>query len=318
MNENTTNLPSYDGLFSAIVPCKNEEAMIAIFYNEFVKVMSLFSNPKFEIIFVDDGSTDFTLEKIKELAQKDDRVRYISLSRNFGKESAMYAGFQSAKGDYIAVMDADLQDPPALLPEMFSKIKNCDCVATRRITRTEEPPIRTFFAKFFYKVLNTISSLNFKEGARDFRLIKRNVLDEILRLGEYNRFVKGMYEWVGFRTEWIEFENCPRVAGETKWSLWGLLLYSIEAFTSFSTIPLAIVSIVGLSFCLFSIFAILFVAIRQMLFHNSAFGWTSLVCILFFLSGLQLFCLGVLGQYISKIYLESKKRPIYVVKEKSR
>ncbi len=317
MNNNTPAQYSFEGLFSAIVPCKNEEAMIPIFYNEFIRVISQFSNPKFELIFVDDGSTDSTLQKIKDISANDNRVRFISFSRNFGKEAAMYAGLKASKGDYIAIMDADLQDPPSLLPQMFEKIKNCDCVATRRITRTREPPIRSFFAKVFYKVLNGTSSLNFKEGARDFRLIRRNVLDEILRLEEYNRFVKGMYEWVGFKTEWIEFENCPRVAGKTKWSLWGLTLYSIEAFTSFSTIPLVVVSIVGLSLCILSILAIIFVAIRQLMFHNSAFGWTSLVCIIFFLSGIQLFCLGILGQYLSKIYLETKKRPIYVVKEKS-
>ena len=310
-----TELVSFDGLFSAIVPCKNEEDMIAIFYENFIAEMAKFQNPNFEIIFVDDGSTDSTLNQLKQLATKDSRVKYISFSRNFGKEAAMYAGFKHAKGDFVAIMDADLQDPPSLLTQMFQKIKDCDCVATRRSTRTNEPPIRSFFAKLFYKVLNLLSPLKFKEGARDFRLMRRRVVDEILHMGEVNRFLKGMYEWVGFKTEWIEYENCPRVAGQTKWSLAGLGLYSVEAFTSFSTVPLAIVSVVGLAFCLLSLVAIIFVCIRQLMFHNSAFGWTSMVCILFFLSGLQLFCLGIIGQYMSKIYLETKRRQPYIIQE---
>ena len=310
-------LPSaFDGLFSAIVPCKDEEDMIAIFYREFVDVMKSISSDNFELIFVDDGSTDNTLTEIKKLALTDARIRFVSFSRNFGKEAAMLAGLESAKGDYIAIMDADLQDPPSLLPEMFELIKNCDCVATRRITRTNEPPIRSFLAKVFYKVLNSVSTLKFREGARDFRLMRRKVVDEILRLGEYNRFIKGVYEWVGFDTKWIEYENQPRVAGKTKWSLWGLAVYSLEAISSFSTIPLAIAAIVGLGFCALSAVAIIFVAVRQMLFHNSVSGSTSLVCILCFLSGLQLFCLGILGQYMSKIYLETKRRPQYIVREK--
>lgn len=308
-------LVSFDGLFSAIVPCKNEEDMIPIFYKNFIAEMAKFQNPNFEIIFIDDGSTDYTLNQLKQLATKDSRVKYMSFSRNFGKEAAMYAGFKHAKGDFVAIMDADLQDPPSLLTEMFQKIKDCDCVATRRSTRTNEPPVRSFFARLFYKVLNLLSPLKFKEGARDFRLMRRRVVDEILRMGEVNRFLKGMYEWVGFKTEWIEYENCPRVAGQTKWSLAGLGLYSVEAFTSFSTVPLAIVSVVGLAFCLLSLVAIIFVSIRQLMFHNSAFGWTSMVCILFFLSGLQLFCLGIIGQYMSKIYLETKRRQPYIIQE---
>ncbi len=308
-------LVSFDGLFSAIVPCKNEEDMIPIFYENFIAEMAKFQNPNFEIIFIDDGSTDYTLNQLKQLATKDSRVKYISFSRNFGKEAAMYAGFKHAKGDFVAIMDADLQDPPSLLTEMFQKIKDCDCVATRRSTRTNEPPVRSFFARLFYKVLNLLSPLKFREGARDFRLMRRRVVDEILRMGEVNRFLKGMYEWVGFKTEWIEYENCPRVAGQTKWSLAGLGLYSVEAFTSFSTVPLAIVSVVGLAFCLLSLVAIIFVSIRQLMFHNSAFGWTSMVCILFFLSGLQLFCLGIIGQYMSKIYLETKRRQPYIIQE---
>ncbi len=309
--------PAFSGLFSAIVPCKNEQEMIPIFYDEFLRAMQSMSSENFELIFVDDGSEDSTLDEIKKLAQLDERVRFISLSRNFGKEAAMFAGFEAAQGDYIAVLDADLQDPPALLPEMFKLIEDCDCVATRRCTRDNEPPARSFFARVFYKVLNSISSLKFREGARDFRLMRRHVLTEILRLGEFNRFTKGFYEWVGFKTKWIDFENKPRVAGKTKWSLWGLTRYSVEAISSFSTIPLAIVAIVGVGFCALSAVAIIFVSIRQILFHNSVSGWTSLVCILCFLSGLQLFCLGIMGHYISKIYLETKRRPIYIIRESS-
>ncbi len=306
---------SVEGLFSAIVPCKNEEDVIDVFYEHFSSVMKKFSKLDFELIFVDDGSTDSTLEKIKGIASKDVRVKYVSFSRNFGKESAMYAGLKYAKGDFVAIMDSDLQDPPTLLPAMFEKITTCDCVAARRSTRASEPIIRSFFARLFYKVLNSVSALKFKEGARDFRLMRRRVVDEILRMGEVNRFLKGMYEWVGFKTEWIEYQNSPRVAGKTKWTLGGLALYSVEAFTSFSTVPLAIVSVIGLLFCFLSIVAIIFVSIRQLIFQNSAFGWTSMVCILFFLSGLQLFCLGILGQYMAKIYLETKRRPSYIISE---
>ncbi len=315
--QNESSEPAFDGLFSAIVPCKNESEMIPIFYEEFLRVMQTISAKNFELIFVDDGSTDSTLDEIKKLSQTDARIRYISLSRNFGKEAAMFAGFEAAEGEYIAVLDADLQDPPELLPEMFNLIKDCDCVATRRSTRAKEPLARSLFAKLFYKVLNSISSLKFREGARDFRLMRRNVLSELLRLGEFNRFTKGFYEWVGFKTKWLDYENKPRVAGTTKWSLLGLARYSADAISSFSTIPLAIVAVLGVGCCILSAFAIVFVAIRQLLFHNSVSGWASLVCILCFLSGLQLFCLGVMGHYISKIYLETKKRPIYIVRERN-
>lgn len=313
MQTSAQNQTAASGKFSAIVPCRNEREMVPIFYAEFKKTMDAMQMGNFELIFVEDGSTDSTLAEIQALAATDARVKYISFSRNFGKEAAIYAGFEAATGDYIAVMDADLQDPPELLPQMFKLIDGCDCVATRRISRKGEPPIRSFCARAFYKILNAFSNINFREGARDFRLMRRKVLDQILRLGEYNRYTKGIYEWVGFSTKWIEFENKPRAAGKTKWSFFGLLIYSLEAFTSFSTVPLAIAALVGLGFCFFSALAIIFVSIRQLMFHNSAFGWTSLVCILFFLSGLQLFCLGVLGQYMSKIYLETKRRPIYIV-----
>lgn len=322
MDINLNNLsgkPLFDGLFSAIVPCYNEEEMISIFYDEFLKAIADMNNPDFELIFVDDGSSDSTLEKLRALAEKDNRVHYISFSRNFGKEAAMYAGLKEARGDYIAIMDADLQDPPSLLKEMFKDLINCgfDSVATRRKTREGEPPIRSFGARLFYSIFNACSKLQFKEGARDFRLMKRKVLDAVLQLGEYNRFIKGFYEWVGFKTKWIEFDNVERKAGQTKWDIYQLLAYSIDAFSSFTTVPLKFVSILGGSFCVLSIFAIFFLFVRKILFTNCAVnGWTSMMCVMFFLSGVQLCCLGILGHYASKIYLETKKRPQYILKEK--
>ncbi len=307
----------FDGLFSAIVPCRDEAEALPLFYAEFTRIMAQMHAENFELIFVDDGSADSTLSEIKKLAEADGRVKFISFSRNFGKEAAMLAGFRAAKGDFVAVMDADLQDPPALLPQMFQMISDCDCVATARKSRDGEPAVRSFFARLFYGCMNAVSPLKFRSGARDFRLMRRRVVDELLRLGEYNRFTKGFYEWVGFNVKWLEFDDVPRAAGKTKWSFWGLLLYSAEAFTSFSAIPLITMSVLGLFFCAFSAAAIIFLAIRQLIFHNSAFGWTSMVCILFFLSGLQLFCLGILGQYVSKIYLETKHRPHYIIKEKA-
>ncbi len=320
--ESTENMsaPLFEGLLSVVVPCRNEFEMVRIFYNELAKTISDMGNPNVEIIYVDDGSTDSTLSEIEKLSQEDSRVRFISFSRNFGKEAAMYAGLKSANGDYVTIMDADLQDPPSLLPEMFKLILNdgFDAVAARRKTRVGEPPVRTFFARLFYKVINTFSPLKFTEGARDYRLMTREVLNALLELSEYNRFTKGIYEWVGFKTKWIEYENVERVAGQTKWSLAQLAVYSIDALTSFSAIPLALASIAGLVFCLFSSIAIVVLSIRQLIFHNSAYGWTSMICVIFFLSGLQLFCLGVLGQYMSKIYLETKRRPHYIIKSKSK
>lgn len=311
------NSPLFDGLLSVIVPCKNELEMILPFYAEFEKTITAMGNPKYELIFVDDGSTDATLAEIQKLAEKDSNVRYISFTRNFGKESAMYAGLKSAKGDFITIMDADLQDPPSLLPDMFKAIleEGFDSASARRRTRDGEPPIRTFFAKTFYDVINKISPLKFVEGARDYRLMTREMLDAVLELSEYNRFTKGIYEWVGFKTKWIEYDNIERHAGQTKWSLWQLAVYSIDALTSFSAIPLIIVSLLGLAFCAISVLAIIFLSIRQLIFHNSAYGWTSMICVIFFLSGIQLFCLGILGQYISKIYIETKRRPHYIIKK---
>ena len=319
MQDAQNTKPTFDGLLSVVVPCRDEEQALPIFISEFSKVAAQMGNPRFELIFVDDGSSDATAEMLKKFAAGDSRIRYILFSRNFGKEAAMYAGLKEAKGDFITIMDADMQDPPSLLPRMFDALLSggVDSVAARRRTRDGEPPARTFCARAFYKVLNTLSPLKFTEGARDFRLMTRRVLDAVLELPEYNRFTKGIYEWVGFKTKWIEYDNVERSAGRTKWSFFGLAVYSIDALTSFSTIPLAIAAVVGIAFCALSSVAIVFLAIRQLIFHNSAFGWTSTVCILFFLSGLQLFCLGVLGQYMSKIYLETKHRPHYIVAEKN-
>lgn len=309
--------PERKCLLSIIVPCKNEEQAVPIFYSEFLKVAEKIGEINFEIIFVEDGSTDNTLGIIRDMSAKDPRVRYISFSRNFGKEAAMSAGLKYSMGDYVAIMDADLQDPPQLLPQMFKKMEEsgCDCVAARRRTRDGEPKMRSFLARSFYKILNSTSDLKFTEGARDYRLMKRRVVDAIMELPEYNRFLKGIYEWVGFKTEWVEFDNVERCAGETKWTLFQLCVYSLNALTSFSTVPLAIAAIVGILFCIFSSAAIILLSVRQLIFHNSAYGWTSMVCIIFFLCGLQLFCLGMIGQYAAKIYMETKKRPQYIISE---
>lgn len=309
--------PERKCLLSIIVPCKNEEQAVPIFYSEFLKVAEKMGKINFEIIFVEDGSTDNTLGIIRDMSAKDPRVRYISFSRNFGKEAAMSAGLKYSMGDYVAIMDADLQDPPQLLPQMFKKMEEsgCDCVAARRRTRDGEPKIRSFLARSFYKILNSTSDLKFTEGARDYRLMKRRVVDAIMELPEYNRFLKGIYEWVGFKTEWVEFDNVERCAGETKWTLFQLCVYSLNALTSFSTVPLAIAAIVGILFCIFSSAAIILLSVRQLIFHNSAYGWTSMVCIIFFLCGLQLFCLGMIGQYAAKIYMETKRRPQYIISE---
>ena len=306
-------------LSSFIVPCLNEEAALPLFVEEFRKAMTLLGNPDYELIFIEDGSTDKTLSHIKELAEEDSRVRYISFSRNFGKEAAMLAGLKAAKGDYAAILDADLQDPPSLLPQMYEMLftMDCDCVATRRSTRDGEDKLRSALSNFYYRVVNRFASVKLVPGARDFRLMTRRVVDCVLSLPEHNRFTKGIYEWIGFKTEWISYPNKLRAAGETKWSLFGLFLYAFDGLTAFSTIPLAIASIMGILFCVLSSFAIVFIIVRQLLFHNSAYGWSSMMCVIIFLSGLQLMCLGVMGQYLSKSYLETKRRPVYIIKEKS-
>jgi glycosyltransferase involved in cell wall biosynthesis len=274
-------------------------------------------NNDFEFIFVNDGSKDKTINVIKEYAKKDKRVKYIDFSRNFGKEAAMYAGLEASSGDYVAIMDADLQDPPSLLPKMIEAIENdgYDTVGTRRVTRAGEPPIRSFFARMFYKIINKISKIEMVDGARDYRLMTRQVVNSILELKEYNRYSKGLFQFVGYKTLWLEYENIERVAGETKWSFWKLFLYAIEGIIAFSTLPLAISSIAGIVFCLISFIIIMVIIVKTLVFGNPTSGWPSLVCIIFFVSGIQLFCLGIMGQYLSKTYLETKKRPIYILKE---
>lgn len=302
---------------SVIVPCYNEEKALPYFYKEIYKIASEMSNIDFEFIFVDDGSKDNTLSILRELRKQDKRCRYISFSRNFGKEAAIYAGLENAKGDYVAMMDADLQDPPKLLKEMYDAIKSegYDCAATRRVDRKGEPIIRSFFARKFYKIINKISNADIVDGARDFRLMTRQMVDAILKMNEYNRFSKGIFGWVGFNTKWIAYENVDRVAGETKWSFWKLLIYAIEGIIAFSTVPLSIAAVVGIIFFIVALIMIGFIIVRTLIWGDPTSGWPSLVCIIFFASGIQLFCTGILGQYLSKTYLETKKRPIYLVKE---
>lgn len=305
-------------LLSVIVPCYNEEENVHFFYEELMKNESFFEekNLEIEVIYIDDGSKDQTVAEIKKLREKDERIKMISFSRNFGKESAIYAGFQKARGEYAVMMDADLQDPPALLPEMFAYIEQgYDSVATRRVSRKGEPPVRSFFARMFYKLMNKISKADIVDGARDYRLMTRKVVDAILSMGEYNRFSKGIFGWVGYETKWVEFENVERMHGETKWSFWKLFLYSIEGITAFSTAPLALASIMGVIFCLLAFVLIIAIIIRSFIWTDPVGGWPSLVCIISLVSGVQLFCLGILGQYLSKTYLEVKRRPIYLVKE---
>ncbi len=303
---------------SVIVSCYNEEESLPLFYEEMERVRKQdFENIDFEYIFVDDGSKDKTLEEIKQLAKKDSKVRYISFSRNFGKEAAMYAGLESTKGDYVTLMDADLQDPPSLLRKMYDSIKNegYDCIGTRRVTRKGEPPIRSFFARVFYKLINRMSDIEMVDGARDYRLMTRQMVDSIISMKEYNRYSKGIFSFVGFKTKWIEYENIERVAGETKWSFWKLFKYAIEGITAFSTFPLILSSVIGLVFCVISFLLILFIVIRTLIYGDPTSGWPSMVCIIFLVSGVQLFSLGIIGQYLSKTYLEVKNRPIYIIRE---
>lgn len=308
-------------LLSVIVPCYNEEAAIPFFYESMQKIAGDFTDSfpevEFEYLFVDDGSTDKTIEVIKELRNKDKRVHYLSFSRNFGKEAALYAGFSKAAGDYVVCMDADLQDPPELLCEMYGAIvkEGYDSAATRRVTRKGEPKIRSFFARCFYKLMNKISDIEFVDGARDYRIMTRKMVDAILKLGENNRFTKGIYSWVGFRTKWIEFENVERVAGETKWSFFGLLRYSFEAILGFSTAPLSFVISLGFIVTAMAFILIIFVVIRTLLFGDPTNGWPSMICIVVFFAGTQLMCTGIVGAYLGKTYLETKNRPIFITRE---
>ncbi len=301
---------------SVIVSCYNEEESLPLFYKEMNKVMDEMANNDFELLFVNDGSSDKTLEVIKRLKEKDSRIRYVSFSRNFGKEAAMLAGLDYATGDYITLMDADLQDPPRLLPEMLKYInEGYDCVGTRRVTRKGEPPIRSFFARMFYKLINKLSKVEMVDGARDYRLMTRQMVNAITSTREYNRYSKGLWSFVGFKTKWLEFENVERVAGETKWSFWKLFKYAIEGIVAFSTVPLTMAAFLGILFCLIAFIMILVIIFKTVIWGDPVGGWPSLACIIIFVSGIQLFFMGIFGEYLAKTYLETKKRPIYIVKE---
>jgi len=302
---------------SLIVPCYNEEAALPFFYEAVREVASELKDYDFTFLFVNDGSKDRTLQVLRELSSKDERVQYLSFSRNFGKEAAMYAGFCNAKGDYVAVMDADMQDPPSLLPEMIDSLEHeeYDSVATRRVTRDGEPPIRSFFARMFYRIINRISEADIVDGARDFRLMKREMVEAIVSMCEYNRFSKGIFGWIGFRTKWLPYKNVERVAGETKWSFWKLFKYSIDGIVNFSQAPLSIASMTGLFLTFVSFVMVLFVFVRRLLFGDPVAGWASTICIVLFIGGVQLLCMGIIGQYLAKTYLEVKKRPHYIVAE---
>ena len=302
---------------SVAVPCYNEEPALDPFFAAVSVVAEQMPDVEFEFLFIDDGSRDKTLEKIQDLAQRDSRVKYISFSRNFGKEAGIYAGLENADGDYVVIMDADLQDPPALLPEMYRSIKEegYDCVGSRRVTQKGEPPIRSFFARMFYKLINKMSDSEIVDGARDFQMMNRQVVEAILSMGEYNRFSKGIFGWIGFKKKWLEYENIERVAGETKWSFWQLLLYAIEGIVAFSTTPLVISSVFGLICCTLALIMIVVVIVRTLVFGDPTSGWPSLVCIMLLLSGIQMLGIGIVGQYLAKTYLETKNRPIYLVRK---
>ncbi len=299
-----------------IVPCYNEQESLPIFYQEAVSVIKK-TGYDYEFLFVNDGSKDGTLTILRELAAQDEHITYLSFSRNFGKEAAMFAGFCNASGDYVAVMDADMQDPPALLPQMLEILESgeYDSVATRRENREGEPPIRSFFARMFYRIINKISDADIVDGARDFRLMKREMVDAIVEMGENNRFSKGIFGWIGFRTYWLPYKNVERIAGETKWSFWKLFKYSIDGIVNFSQVPLSIASIGGIILTLVAFIMVVVVAIRKLIFGDPVDGWASLVCIITFIGGIELFCMGIIGQYIAKIYLETKRRPHYIVLE---
>lgn len=305
---------------SIIVPCYNESAALAPFFQEISTVISALPHYKFELLFVDDGSNDDTLSKLQKLSKNHSNVTYLSFSRNFGKEAAMLAGLEHATGDYLAIMDADLQDPPRLLPEMLEILASgeYDCVATRRITRKGEPPIRSFFARLFYRIINRLSNVEMVDGARDYRLMTRQMADALISCQEYNRYSKGLWGFVGFRTKWLEYENIKRVAGETTWSFWKLFKYAIEGIVAFSTVPLTLAAFLGIVLCLAAFIIILVIIIKTLIFGDPVAGWPSLICIIMFLSGIQLFFLGVIGEYLAKTYLETKNRPKYIIRETSK
>ena len=303
-------------MLSIIIPAYNEEKCIKPAYNVINSLLAE-NNIESEFIFVDDGSADDTYSKINELSLEADNIVGLHFSRNFGKEAAMYAGLQNAKGDYIVIMDADLQHPPSMLPQMYEGLQSgeFDCVAARREDRSGEPPLRSFFARCFYKLINRISDTEIVDGACDFRMMTRQMVNAILSMGEYNRFSKGIFGWVGFRTKWLPYENVARVAGETKWSFWSLLLYSMQGIVGFSTVPLALASVLGVALCVMALVMVVYIIIKTMMFGDPVNGWPSLACMVMFMGGIQLFCMGILGQYLAKTYLETKHRPIYILAE---
>lgn len=313
-------------LISLVVPCYNEEESLPAFFEETSRVIDAMraehADASFELVFVDDGSSDGTLAVVRDAAARGEapaEVRWVSFSRNFGKEAALLAGLRAARGDYVATLDADLQDPPALLPEMYRILleEDYDNVATRRVDRAGEPPVRSFCARAFYRIINRLSDADIVDGARDYRLMRRRMVDGILELGEYNRFSKGIYGWVGFKTRWLPFENVERVAGETKWSFWGLFRYSLEGIVAFSTAPLSAASLIGVVLCFLALVFALVIVVRTLMFGDPVAGWPSLACIVLFVGGLQLACLGIIGQYLAKTYLETKGRPVYLIRESS-
>ncbi len=306
-------------LLSVIVSCYNEEETVPLFYEEINKISEKMDYLDFEFIFVNDGSKDKTLDILKKLHKKDKRVKYYSFSRNFGKEAAMYAGLCSSNGDYVTLMDADLQDPPSMLEEMYNYIvkDGYDCVGTRRVTRKGEPPIRSFFARIFYKLINKMSKVEMVDGARDYRLMTRQMVNSIIDMKEYNRYSKGLFSFVGYNTKWLEYENVERVAGETKWSFWKLFIYAIDGICAFSTVPLVASAVIGVVFCIISFIMILVIIIKTLAFGDPVSGWPSMVCIMFMISGIQLLVMGIMGEYLAKTYLETKGRPIYIIKESS-
>lgn len=301
---------------SLIIPCYNEEAAAPIFHREATKVLQGM-DVEYEMLFINDGSQDQTLAVLRELAAQDAHVTYLSFSRNFGKEAAMYAGFCNAKGDYVAVMDADMQDPPSLLPQMMELLASgeYDSVATRRATRKGEPVIRSWFARKFYQLINKISNADIVDGSRDFRLMRREMVDAIVEMGEYNRFSKGIFGWIGFRTYWLSYENVERVAGETKWNFWKLFKYAVDGIINFSQAPLSIASWFGIFMTFFSFLMLIFIVVRKVAFGDPVDGWASTICVMIFIGGVQLFCLGIMGQYIAKTYMETKRRPHYIISE---
>lgn len=303
-------------LLSIVVPCFNEEPALKSFYEVVDKVSREMSEVDFEFVFVDDGSRDGTLKEIEKLREKDERVKFVSFSRNFGKEAALLAGLDYAQGDYVATMDADLQDPPALLPEMYDAIKDgeYDCAATRRVTRKGEPPIRSFFARVFYRLINKMSKVEMVDGARDYRLMTRQMVNAVISMREYNRYSKGLFSFVGFKTKWIEFQNVQRVAGETHWSFWKLFVYAIDGICAFSTVPLVIAAVLGLLFCILAFVMIIVIIVKTLLYGDSVGGWPSTICVILMVGGIQLLALGIIGEYLAKTYLETKQRPIYIIK----